>query len=168
MPIRGWWRSFVIRPVVSFYATSHINGNTSKLHEMLVRQRLAIGNDKNEISKSSLDESIAGLERLKTVTTGWVAILVLLRFVPVIGLLFSMGLVTVSFTLSDAGGVIQNLIGITAAVMFIVHPIAVQFGFRWKRALLLEVELERHRRGELALKTNSPHQIRCSERMYIN
>ena len=135
MPIRGWWRSFVIRPVVSFYATTHINGNASKLHETLVRKRLAIGDGESESSVSSLDESIAGLERLKTVTTGWVALLVLLRFVPLIGLLFSMGLVTVSFTLADAGGIIQNLIGITASVMFIVHPIAVQFGFRWKRAL---------------------------------
>lgn len=133
IPIRGWWRSFVIRPVVSFYVTTHINGNASKLHSLLVRKRLAIGNAESDIG--SLDESIAGLERLKTVTTGWVALLVLLRFVPLVGLLFSMGLVTVSFTLANAGSIVENLIGLTAVVMFIVHPIAVQFGFRWKRAL---------------------------------
>ncbi len=135
IPIRGWWRSFVIRPVVSFYATTHINGNASKLHESLVRKRLAIGDDESDSNIGSLDESIAGLERLRTVTTSWVALLVLLRFVPLLGLLFSMGVITVSVTLADAGGIVQNLIGTTAAVMFIVHPIAVQFGFRWKRAL---------------------------------
>jgi hypothetical protein len=134
-PIRGWWRSFVIRPVISLYVMIHINSSTSKLHTALLRERISrdVADDVGDVE--SLDRSIAALDRLKSVTTGWVVLFVLLRFVPLIGLLFSMGLLTVSFTLAEAPEMVDQLVGLVSLLMLIVHPIAVQFGFRWKRAL---------------------------------
>ena len=61
--------------------------------------------------------------------------MIVLRFVPLIGLLFSMGIVTVSFTLKDTPGLILQLIALLPLIVLFIHPVAVQFGFRWKRAL---------------------------------
>ena len=52
------------------------------------------------------------------------------------GVLFSAGIVTVSFTLSNAPDLINSLIASLPLVVLLIHPVAVQFGFRWKRALL--------------------------------
>ena len=38
--IGGWWRSFVLRPVVSIYAETHIHSSASKLSGRLTRERL--------------------------------------------------------------------------------------------------------------------------------
>ncbi len=133
-PIRGWWRSFMLRPVVSLYAETHIHSSVSKLSSVLTRERLKRTQDHGpEIE--SLDRSIATLERLKTTTTGWITLMIVLRFVPLIGLLFSMGIVTVSFTLKDAPDLILQLIAFLPMTVLLIHPIAVQFGFRWKRSL---------------------------------
>ena len=133
-PIRGWWRSFMLRQVISFYVSTHINNSATKLSRALIFERL------NNIQTSdpqaeSLERSIAIVEGLKTITTGWVVLLVILRFVPLVGLLFSMGIVTVSFTLDNAPELGRQLRVFLALVIFVVHPIVVQFGFRWKRAL---------------------------------
>lgn len=133
-PVRGWWRSFLIRPVASFYVNMHVNSSSRKLSGVLNRQRLLNG-AVSESENESLDRSIATVERLKSVTTDWIALLVLLRFVPLVGLLFSMGIVTVSYTLKDAPDLILQLIGILPLAVLMIHPLVVQFGFRWKRAL---------------------------------
>ncbi len=133
-PIRGWWRSFMLRPVVSLYAETHIHSSVSKLSGVLTRERLKRNQD-NGPEIESLDRSIATLERLKTTTTGWIALMIVLRFVPLIGLLFSMGIVTVSFTLKDAPGLALQSIVFLPVTVLLIHPIAVQFGFRWKRSL---------------------------------
>ena len=134
IPIRGWWRSFVLRPAVSIYAETHVHSSASKLSGVLTRERLKRTLEHGpEIE--SLERSIATLEWLKNTTTGWVTLMIVLRFVPLIGILFSMGIVTVSFTLNDAPGVILQLIGILPLIVLLIHPVVVQFGFRWKRAL---------------------------------
>ncbi len=134
IPIRGWWRSFVLRPAVSIYAETHVHSSASKLSGVLTRERLKRIRD-NSPGTESLERSIATLEWLKNTTTGWVTLMIVLRFVPLIGLLFSMGIVTVSFTLKDAPGLILQLIGILPLTVLLIHPVVVQFGFRWKRAL---------------------------------
>jgi hypothetical protein len=134
--ILGWWRSFVLRPVVSVYVNTHINKSASKLSGTLTRERLSRETaGESATSTRSLDSSIATLERLKSVTTSWAVLLVLLKFVPVLGLIFSMGIVTVSFTLNDAPELMGQLIALVPGVVLLIHPAAVQFGFRWKRAL---------------------------------
>ena len=133
-PIRGWWRSFVIRPVVGFYVSTHINSSVTKMGRALAWERLRPEHD-DDTDVGPLDRSIARLERLRTVTTSWLVLLVLLRFVPVIGLLFSMGIVTVSFTLRDTPSLFLQVIGALPIPVLLIHPIVVQFGFRWKRAL---------------------------------
>ena len=132
--MRKWWRSFVLRPVVSLYAETHIHASASKLSSMLTRERLKSSHSDGP-RVAELERSIATLERLKTATTGWVALMIVVRFVPLIGLLFSMGLVTVNFTLRDAPDLILQLTGFLPLTVLLLHPIAVQFGFRWKRAL---------------------------------
>lgn len=134
LPIRSWWRTFMLRPVISFYVNTHINSSATKLSGVLIRERLR-NLHAGDPEVESLDRSIAMLDRLKTATTGWIALLVVLRFVPLVGLLFSMGIVTVSFTLADAAGLIRQLITLLTLVVLLIHPVAVQFGFRWKRAL---------------------------------
>jgi hypothetical protein len=133
-PVRGWWRSSALRPVLSLYTETHIHTSVSKLSGVLTRERLK-ANQGDGPETESLERSIARLERLKTTTTGWVTLMIVLRFVPLFGLLFSMGIVTVSFTLNDAPGLILQLIAILPLTVLLIHPLAVQFGFRWKRAL---------------------------------
>ena len=70
-PIRDWWRSFVLRPVVSIYTETHIHSSASKLSGVLTRERLKRTHDRGP-EVESLERSIATLERLKTTTTGWV------------------------------------------------------------------------------------------------
>ena len=137
LPIRGWWRTFMIRAVISLYVNTHINSSATKLSGVLIRERLRRLHA-SDPGAESLDRSIATLDRLKTATTGWIALLVVLRLVPVIGLLFSMGIVTVSFTLTDTPTLIRELIALLPLVVLLVHPVAVQFGFRWKRALFVD------------------------------
>ena len=132
--VRGWRRSFVLRPVVSLTTETHINSSASKLSSKLIRQRLRKGSE-DGTELESLDRSIASLERLRSTTTGWVTLMVLLKFVPLIGLLFSMGIITVSFTLKDAPGLLLRLTALVPITVLLLHPLAVQFGFRWKRAL---------------------------------
>lgn len=136
-PIKNWWRSFVFRPIVSFYVTTHVYSSSSKLHAALVKERLERGNTSGP-DIELLDQSIAGLERLRTSTTGWGALLVILKFVPLIGLVFSMGLVSVSFTLRDAPNLILRMITFVPITVLFLHPLAIQFGFRWKRSLFAD------------------------------
>ena len=134
-PMRGWWRTFMLRPVISLFVNRHINSSASRLSSVLVRERLKMLHA-SDPEVESLDQSIAMLGRLRGATTGRIALLLVLRFVPLIGVLFSAGIVTVSFTLSDAPDLINLLIALLSLFVLLIHPVAVQFGFRWKRALL--------------------------------
>ena len=65
--------------------------------------------------------------------------MIVLRFVPLIGLLFSMGIVTINFTLKDTPDLILRLIALLPLIVLLIHPVAVQFRFRWNRALFAGV-----------------------------
>jgi hypothetical protein len=118
--IRKWWRSFVLRPVVSLYAETHIHASASKLSSLLTRERLTSSHSDGPRT-AELELSIATLERLKAATTGWITLMIVLRFVPLIGLLFSMGIVTVNFTLTDAPGLILQLTAVLPLTVLLIH-----------------------------------------------
>jgi len=133
-PVRPWWYGFMLGPVISLYVNTHINSSVSKLSKTLIKKRLQ-RDSLNELEAAGLDRSIETLERLQVVTTGWIVLLTLLRFVPIIGLLFSMGIVTVGISLQDTPDLLLQLIGLLPLIVLFVHPLLVHFGFRWKRAL---------------------------------
>ncbi len=87
-----------------------------------------------------LDECIRMVGYAESMVTGWSRLIVPLRFAPAVGMLLSWGVIGI--TDIRLLQVIMLVIALVPLLLFVVHPLVVRFGFRWKRAFFAAYPLD--------------------------
>ncbi len=152
-PICRWWYGFAIRQVTLFWIDAHIAGRTRRVEGVLRKVRLERATEMTpEIQ--SVDRLLMLMSYAAGVSVGYERALVLLRFVPLIGLLVTIGLIPLSVDASasglrELGGLAQSAFGAVPLFVLLLNPLVVRFAFRWKRAVFMGGVVERRRGFDL-------------------
>jgi hypothetical protein len=134
--VGNWWSGFAFGPLVRLFVETHIHSKTVHIGRHLRRARLALAEERSE-SLDFLDKQLRLLEYAERLATGWGRFISLLRFLPAVGVLFSLGIVAFSFDIREAPRQIFFILSLIPLVMLVIYPLIVRFGFRWKRAIFL-------------------------------
>jgi hypothetical protein len=99
----------------------------------------------------AVDELLLMLGYVSSVAPAYERIIVMLRFVPVLGLLITIGFVPLSVdvrsaSLAELFNETLVILGELPLVVFLTNPLVVRFGYRWKRAVLSGGVVERRTR----------------------
>jgi len=140
-PIRAWWWGFAIRPLVKLFIETHISAKTTHIGRRLRLTRLKFAEESSE-DIHHLDYQLRLLEYGQQITVGWSRLLPVLRFAPLVGTLFSLGFFAFQFDIHEAPRQMYTILASLPAVMLLVYPLVVRFGFRWKRVIFLTWPLE--------------------------
>ncbi len=132
--IRIWWWGFSIRPIVRFFIETHVYAKTVEMSRFLKQKRLQMTDEAGDGARS-LEESIRLIGYAESAVGGWSRILEPLRFAPAVGMILSWGVVGISDV--RLGQMILLTLALVPLLMLVVHPLAVRFGFRWKRAFFM-------------------------------
>ena len=134
--IDNWWSGFAVGPLVRLFVETHIHSKTVHIGRHLRQARLALAEERSE-SLDFLDKQLRLLEYAEHLATGWGRFISLLRFLPAVGVLFSLGIVAFSFDIREAPRQIYFILSLIPLLMLVIYPLIVRFGFRWKRAIFL-------------------------------
>jgi hypothetical protein len=148
--IRAWWWGFSIRPIVRFFVETHIYAKTAEMGRLLKQKRLQMTGEASDGTRS-LEESIRLIGYAESAVGGWSRILEPLRFAPAVGMVLSWGVVGISDL--RLGQMILLTLALVPLLMLVVYPLAVRFGFRWKRAFFMAYPFDP---GEAVDRTSKP------------